>query len=465
MADRADPMVAAAQIIVAVRDTAAAQPDARATVGRLMPVPGGTNVIASRVDMWLDARHPDDAVTARLIESIYGAAQRIAAGEGCSVSLTEESYSDTVHFDPGLTRRISGILPGRSGAGYRGRPRCRSALAAYVPSAMLFVRNPSGISHSPEEYVADEDANTGAEALRSDGSAGGSAVTGFWCESAVVAGRGPADGGQAEADGGPACARVGAAGRAGRPHLADHFRVTEPQPGDHILKGVVFPAAANAHSHAFHRILRGRTHDGRGDFWVWREQMYRSAAELTPESYEKLASAVFAEMVVAGFQQRGRVPLCPPPAGRDSVRGAACHGTGVGQGGNGRRDPPDVPGHPVPGGRDRYAAEPGTVTVRRHRRPGLAGRGWHLFAPKWRGAFPRRWSGWGPRCIPCAASRTRTWRWWPGSCPWTCRFTSTSANSRRRTRRALRLMASRLPACWSGTACCPGGSRQSTPRT
>ena len=164
MADRADPMVAAAQIIVAVRDTAAAQPDARATVGRLMPVPGGTNVIASRVDMWLDARHPNDAVTARLIESIYGAAQRIAAGEGCSVTLTEESYSDTVHFDPGLTRRISGILPGApvlpTGAGHDA-----GVLSAYVPSAMLFVRNPSGISHSPEEYVADEDANTGAEAL------------------------------------------------------------------------------------------------------------------------------------------------------------------------------------------------------------------------------------------------------------------------------------------------------------
>jgi N-carbamoyl-L-amino-acid hydrolase len=164
MADRADPMVAAAQIIVAIRDAAAAQPDARATVGRLMPVPGGTNVIASRVDMWLDARHPDDAVTARLIESIYAAAQQIAAGEGCSVSLTEESYSDTVHFDPDLTQRISRILPGApvlaTGAGHDA-----GVLSAYVPSAMLFVRNPSGISHSPEEYVADEDASAGAAAL------------------------------------------------------------------------------------------------------------------------------------------------------------------------------------------------------------------------------------------------------------------------------------------------------------
>lgn len=164
MTDRADPMVAAAQIVVAVRDTAARQPDARATVGRLTPVPGGTNVIASRVDLWLDARHPDDSVTAQLIESIYGAAREIAAREGCTVTLTEESYSDTVHFDPGLSRRIADLLPGApvlaTGAGHDA-----GVLAGHVPSAMLFVRNPSGISHSPEEYVADEDASAGAVAL------------------------------------------------------------------------------------------------------------------------------------------------------------------------------------------------------------------------------------------------------------------------------------------------------------
>ncbi|MFE4195711.1 allantoate amidohydrolase [Paenarthrobacter sp. NPDC056912] len=164
MADRSDPMVAAAKIVIAVRDTAAKQPDARATVGRLTPVPGGTNVIASRVDLWLDARHPDDAVTAHLIEAIYRSAQEVAAAEGCTTTLTEESYSDTVHFDPGLSRRISGLLPGAhvlaTGAGHDA-----GVLAGYVPSAMVFVRNPSGISHSPEEYVADEDASAGAVAL------------------------------------------------------------------------------------------------------------------------------------------------------------------------------------------------------------------------------------------------------------------------------------------------------------
>ncbi|WAP51082.1 formimidoylglutamate deiminase [Arthrobacter sp. ATA002] len=72
--------------------------------------------------------------------------------------------------------------------------------------------------------------------------------------------------------------------------------------GDCRLPGVTFPAASNAHSHAFHRILRGRTHaGGPGSFWTWREQMYDAAGALTPELYEQLATAVFAEMVVTGW--------------------------------------------------------------------------------------------------------------------------------------------------------------------
>ncbi|HXD27350.1 MAG TPA: allantoate amidohydrolase [Arthrobacter sp.] len=168
MADRADPMVAAAQMVLAVRKTAAAQDDARATVGRLEPVPGGTNVIASRVDFWMDVRHPDDAVTAALVERIHGQAQKIAAFEGCTVEMTEESYSDTVHFDAALARALQGsvrrTVPGApvlsTGAGHDA-----GVLAAEVPTGMLFVRNPSGISHSPEEHVEDDDATAGTQAL------------------------------------------------------------------------------------------------------------------------------------------------------------------------------------------------------------------------------------------------------------------------------------------------------------
>ena len=71
------------------------------------------------------------------------------------------------------------------------------------------------------------------------------------------------------------------------------------------LPGLVLPGLANAHSHAFHRALRGRTHSERGSFWTWREQMYRVAATLDPESYLRLARAAYAEMAMAGFTAVG----------------------------------------------------------------------------------------------------------------------------------------------------------------
>ncbi len=164
MADRADPMVAAAQVILAIRKTAAATPEARATVGRVQPIPGGTNVIASRVDLWIDVRHPDDAVTASLVESIHGQAQKAAAFEGCAAALTRESVSGTVNFNGELQRQLQLAIPGAPGLP-TGAGHDAGILAAHVPSAMLYVRNPTGISHSPEEHVEDDDADAGAVAL------------------------------------------------------------------------------------------------------------------------------------------------------------------------------------------------------------------------------------------------------------------------------------------------------------
>lgn len=164
MKDRKDPMIAAAKIMVGIRDTAAKYRDARATVGRLQPVPGGTNVIASRVDMWIDVRHPRDEVTAALVESIHLNAQVMAAEEKCTVTFGVESLSPTVHFDTGLRDELQALLPGApvldTGAGHDA-----GVLAAHIPTAMLFVRNPTGISHSPEELVEDDDAEAGALAL------------------------------------------------------------------------------------------------------------------------------------------------------------------------------------------------------------------------------------------------------------------------------------------------------------
>ncbi len=71
------------------------------------------------------------------------------------------------------------------------------------------------------------------------------------------------------------------------------------------LAGVVLPGFANAHSHAFHRALRGRTHDRGGTFWSWRERMYAVASRLDPDSYLALARATFAEMALAGVTSVG----------------------------------------------------------------------------------------------------------------------------------------------------------------
>jgi formiminoglutamate deiminase len=77
-------------------------------------------------------------------------------------------------------------------------------------------------------------------------------------------------------------------------------------PGDgRTLTGVVLPGLANAHSHAFHRALRGRTHDGGGTFWTWRQRMYAVAARLDPDSYLRLATATYAEMALAGVTTVG----------------------------------------------------------------------------------------------------------------------------------------------------------------
>ena len=76
---------------------------------------------------------------------------------------------------------------------------------------------------------------------------------------------------------------------------------TRPRDGDERLHGVVLPGLANAHSHAFHRALRGRTHADGGNFWTWREQMYAVTRHLDPETYFALARAVFAEMALSGY--------------------------------------------------------------------------------------------------------------------------------------------------------------------
>ncbi|MFJ4645675.1 formimidoylglutamate deiminase [Streptomyces bobili] len=81
--------------------------------------------------------------------------------------------------------------------------------------------------------------------------------------------------------------------------------VDAPPPGAEILRGLTLPGLANAHSHAFHRALRGTVQVGSGTFWTWREVMYSVADRLTPQTYHQLARAVYAEMALAGITAVG----------------------------------------------------------------------------------------------------------------------------------------------------------------
>ncbi len=119
---------------------------------------------------------------------------------------------------------------------------------------------------------------------------------------------------------------------------AQRGRITAVQPDSSprdadVALGLVLPGAANAHSHAFHRVLRGRSHDEGGDFWQWRQQMYAAAGALDPDSYHALALGVFAEMVAAGWTAVGEFhyvhhrpdgsPYVPAHAMEQALSGAA----------------------------------------------------------------------------------------------------------------------------------------------
>ena len=161
MQDRQDPMLVGAHIISAVREEGQSVSEARATVGRLEVTPGGTNVIASQVDLWIDVRHRDDETTKAIVERITQRAELLAKAEGCKLSIDEESFSPTVHFDSKLREAMTSVLAGApvldTGAGHDA-----GILSTHIPTGMLFVRNPTGTSHSPAEFAEAEDVDTGA---------------------------------------------------------------------------------------------------------------------------------------------------------------------------------------------------------------------------------------------------------------------------------------------------------------
>jgi N-carbamoyl-L-amino-acid hydrolase len=154
LTDRDDPMLALAATVLAAR-AAAERQGTVATVGKVRVRPNGVNAIPSSVTAWLDARGPlEDAV--RSVVADVGA----AAG----TDPVEESWTASTDFDGALRDRLATLLAAPvlpTGAGHD----AGILSAAGVPTAMLFVRNPTGVSHSPAEHAEHDDCRAGVDAL------------------------------------------------------------------------------------------------------------------------------------------------------------------------------------------------------------------------------------------------------------------------------------------------------------
>ena len=168
LVDRRDPMLTFATSVHDARTRAAAH-QAVATFGKVRVTPNGANAIPSQVLAWLDARAPDEATLARVGRAISPPPPTPTPGpDRTSVTVEAESVSPAVVFPDAPRVRIQRALTDAFGdvpvlptaAGHDA-----GVLSAKVPTAMLFVRNPTGISHSPDEHAEIADCRSGAQAL------------------------------------------------------------------------------------------------------------------------------------------------------------------------------------------------------------------------------------------------------------------------------------------------------------
>ena len=163
MEDRADPMLTYAMTALAANKQARLSGE-RATFGRLDVTPNSTNSVPSEVTAWLDARASSAYALDELVGAIERQATERASRDGTSLVVTPESVSGAVTFSAELVGRLASprgwpVIPTAAGhdAGILS--------AAGIPTAMLFVRNPTGVSHSPLETAAMDDCLAGVEAL------------------------------------------------------------------------------------------------------------------------------------------------------------------------------------------------------------------------------------------------------------------------------------------------------------
>jgi N-carbamoyl-L-amino-acid hydrolase len=164
MSDRHDPMLTFAYTVLAANKEARLA-QAHATVGRVNVAPNATNAIAANVTAWLDARAPEQSRLEELVAAIRRRAEERAARDGTTVEVTAESVSPVTVFHTELRDRIVSTLGGAPVLPTAAGHDAGVLASAGVPTAMLFVRNPTGVSHSPAEHASDVDCAAGVEAL------------------------------------------------------------------------------------------------------------------------------------------------------------------------------------------------------------------------------------------------------------------------------------------------------------
>ncbi|WP_423465248.1 Zn-dependent hydrolase [Promicromonospora sp. MS192] len=189
LAHRHDPMLDLARLITDVR-AAAEHAGALATLAKVEVEPNGVNAIPSRVRAWIDARAETEEAVRRVIGTPQVSADLVAVSEPGSApgpaftgrvvrdgdglgawEVVEESWTPATVFDPALAARLADVV-GRPGSTLpapvigTGAGHDAGILAASgVPAAMLFVRNPTGVSHSPAEHAPEADCDAGVRAL------------------------------------------------------------------------------------------------------------------------------------------------------------------------------------------------------------------------------------------------------------------------------------------------------------
>ncbi|MEE1668165.1 allantoate amidohydrolase [Streptomyces sp. WAC07094] len=170
LVDRRDPMLPYAETVLAARREAALA-GAVATFGKIAVEPNGVNAIPSLVRGWLDSRAADQESLDTVLSGIEKAAREHAEAHGVDLDVVRESFTPVVEFDHVLRDELARILGREQERGLTvpvlgtGAGHDAGILSGTVPTAMLFVRNPTGVSHSPAEDAAEEDCVAGVSAL------------------------------------------------------------------------------------------------------------------------------------------------------------------------------------------------------------------------------------------------------------------------------------------------------------